>query len=215
MIADDQDLVRAGFRLILDAQQGIEVVGEAADGLACVESARVLRPDVCLVDVRMPKLDGLEVTRLLAGPGATHPTQVVVVTSFDQDDYLNIALRNGACGFLLKDATPALLIEAVRAAARGDALVSPEVTVRLLRLLEERTSAAVGGVPDSALSARELEVARLVAVGRTNQEISDELRLSLSTVKTHLGHIHHKLGVRNRVEVAAWAWANGTVRTER
>lgn len=125
MIADDQDLVRAGFRLILDAQEGIEVVGEAADGLACVELARALRPDVCLVDVRMPKLDGLEVTRLLAGPGATHPTQVVVVTSFDQDDYLNVALRNGACGFLLKDAAPALLIEAVRAAARGDALVSP------------------------------------------------------------------------------------------
>lgn len=215
MIADDQDLVRAGFRLILDAQEGIEVIGEAADGLACVELARALRPDVCLVDVRMPKLDGLEVTRLLAGPGATHPTQVVVVTSFDQDDYLNVALRNGACGFLLKDAAPALLIEAVRAAARGDALVSPGVTVRLLRLLEERASADTGGVPESALSARELDVARLVAVGRTNQEISDELCLSLSTVKTHLGHIHHKLGVRNRVEVAAWAWANGTVRTER
>ncbi|WP_216587901.1 response regulator [Streptomyces brasiliscabiei] len=217
MIADDQDLVRAGFRLILDAQEGIEVVGEAADGLACVEAARALRPDVCLVDVRMPKLDGLEVTRLLAGRGATHPTQVVVVTSFDQDDYLNIALRNGACGFLLKDAAPALLIEAVRAAARGDALVSPGVTVRLLKQLEERASAPADGtgVPESSLSSRELDVARLVAVGRTNQEISDELCLSLSTVKTHLGHIHHKLGVRNRVEVAAWAWANGTVRTAR
>lgn len=215
MIADDQDLIRAGFRLILDAQEGIEVIGEAADGLACVEAARALRPDVCLVDIRMPKLDGLEVTRLLAGPGATHPTQVVVVTSFDQDDYLNIALRNGACGFLLKDAAPALLIEAVRAAARGDALVSPAVTVRLLKHLEERsaTPAEGTGVTESSLSARELEVARLVAVGRTNQEISDELCLSLSTVKTHLGHIHHKLGVRNRVEVAAWAWANGMVRT--
>ncbi|MEU6230431.1 response regulator transcription factor [Streptomyces sp. NPDC047042] len=213
LIADDQDLVRAGFRLILDAQEGIEVVGEAADGLACVELARALRPDVCMVDVRMPKLDGLEVTRLLAGPGATHPTRVVVVTSFDQDDYLNVALRNGACGFLLKDAAPALLVEAVRAAARGDALVSPAVTLRLLKQLERASAPADDACdPESALSARELDVARLVAVGRTNQEISDELCLSLSTVKTHLGHIHHKLGVRNRVEVAAWAWANGAVR---
>lgn len=211
LIADDQDLVRAGFRLILDAQEGIEVIGEAPDGLACVELARTLLPDVCLVDVRMPKLDGLEVTRLLAGPGARHPTQVVVVTSFDQDDYLEVALRNGACGFLLKDATPALLAEAVRAAARGDALVSPAMTVRLLKQLTAR-AAANGTLPESSLSARQLDVVRLVAVGRTNQEISEELCLSLSTVKTHLGHAHHKLGVRNRVEVAAWAWANGAVR---
>ncbi|MPY60545.1 response regulator transcription factor [Streptomyces spongiae] len=222
LIADDQDLVRTGFRLILDAQDDIEVVGEAADGAECVQLARQLRPDVCLVDIRMPKLDGLEVTRLLTGPEAAHPVQVVVVTSFDQDDYVNTALRHGACGFLLKDAPPALLVEAVRAAARGDALISPAVTVRLLKQLEERTPApwsgtagTVGtGSAGSPLSARELEVARLVAVGRTNQEICDELCLSLSTVKTHLGSIHGKLGVRNRVEVAAWAWANGAVRAE-
>jgi DNA-binding NarL/FixJ family response regulator len=174
-----------------------------------VELARRLRPDVCLVDIRMPKLDGLEVTRLLAGPGVAEPVKVVVVTTFDQDDYLTIALRNGACGFLLKDAAPALLIEAVRAAARGDALVSPAVTVRLLKRLEEQAPPT----PDSALplSARELDIARLVAVGRTNQEICDELFLSLSTVKTHLGSIQSKLGARNRVETAAWAWENGAV----
>ncbi|MFC4505183.1 MULTISPECIES: response regulator [Streptomyces] len=218
LIADDQDLVRAGFRLILDAQDGIEVVGEAADGARCVELARELRPDVCLVDVRMPKLNGLEVTRLLAGPGVAHPLHVVVITSFDQDDYVNTALRSGACGFLLKDATPALLIEAVRAAARGDALVSPAVTVRLLRQLEDQrtpSASSLAGRPGSQLSARELEVVRLVAVGRTNQEICDTLFLSLSTVKTHLGKIHTKLGLRNRVEIAAWAWANGAVPANR
>ncbi|WP_326584647.1 response regulator transcription factor [Streptomyces sp. NBC_00481] len=216
LIADDQDLVRTGFRLILDAQDGIEVVGEAADGFTCLELARQLRPDVCLVDIRMPTLDGLEVTRLLAGPGTTDPIQVVVITSFDQDDYINTALRNGACGFLLKDATPALLIEAVRAAARGDALISPAVTVRLLRRLEEQALRAEPGpgLPEPPLSARELDIVRLVAVGRTNQEICEELLLSLSTVKTHLGRIHVKLGVRNRVEVAAWAWTNGVVRTQ-
>ncbi|BBC29805.1 hypothetical protein SGFS_010990 [Streptomyces graminofaciens] len=214
LIADDQDLVRVGFRLILDAQEGIDVIGEAADGLTCLDMVRQLRPDVCLVDIRMPGLDGLEVTRRLAGPGVVDPVQVVVITSFDHDDYINTALRNGACGFLLKDATPALLVEAVRAAARGDALVSPAVTVRLLKRLEEQTSSSRSGSDPSGspLSARELEVVQRVAVGRTNQEICDELFLSLSTVKTHLGKIHGKLGVRNRVEVAAWAWANGAVR---
>lgn len=211
LIADDQHLLRSAFRLILDAQDGIEVIGEASDGAECVELARQLRPDVCLVDIRMPKLDGLEVTRLLAGPGAVHPVQVVVITSFDQDDYLDIALRNGACGFLLKDAAPTLLVEAVRAAARGDALVSPSVTVRLLKRLEGQAFHGASSV-SSPLSTRELDIVRLVAVGRTNQEICVELFLSLSTVKTHLRNIHGKLDVRNRVEVAAWAWANGTIR---
>ncbi|MFG3259389.1 response regulator [Streptomyces sp. NPDC048172] len=212
LIADDQEMVRTGFRLILQAQPGIEVVGEAADGAECVELARRLRPDVCLVDIRMPKLDGLEVTRHLAGPGAVEPLRVVVVTTFDQDDYVYGALRNGACGFLLKDAGPGLLVEAVRAAARGDALVSPAVTVRLLERLGEKPGEAPapegGGHP---LTEREMEVARLVAVGRTNQEICDELFVSLSTVKSHLASVQGKLEVRNRVEIAAWAWRNGLV----
>ncbi|WP_406491368.1 response regulator transcription factor [Streptomyces sp. NBC_01604] len=214
LVADDQDLVRTGFRLILETQPGIEVVGEAADGADCVDAARRLRPDVCLVDIRMPRLDGIEVTRLLAGPGVVDPLNVVVVTTFDQDDYVTSALRNGACGFLLKDASPALLVEAVRAAARGDALVSPAVTVRLLRRLEEHERTAAPPAPlRDVLSGRELDIVQLVAVGRTNQEICDELFLSLSSVKTYLGRIQGKIDARNRVEIAAWAWKKGVVRS--
>ncbi|MEW2395458.1 response regulator transcription factor [Streptomyces sp. NPDC046862] len=214
LVADDQDLVRTGFRLILEAQPGVHVVGEAADGAECVGAARRLRPDVCLVDIRMPRLDGIEVTRLLAGPGVVDPLKVVLVTTFDQDDYVASALRSGACGFLLKDASPALLVEAVRAAARGDALVSPAVTARLLRRLEEheRTATPPGPVR-GVLSGRELDIVRLVAVGRTNQEICAELFLSLSSVKTYLGRIQGKLDARNRVEIAAWAWENCVVRS--
>ncbi|MEU9366257.1 response regulator transcription factor [Streptomyces avermitilis] len=211
VIADDQELVRAGFEMILDAQPGIRVVGVARDGVECVELARRLRPAVALVDIRMPRMDGLEVTRILAGERPGEPaTNVVVITTFDQDDYVRDALRNGACGFLLKDAPPALLVEAVRAASRGDALVSPAVTVRLLRGLrhglggEEHREAA-------GLSGRETEIARLVAVGRTNQEIAAELFLSLSSVKTYLARIQAKVEARNRVEIAAWAWENSVV----
>ncbi|MFB6818767.1 response regulator [Streptomyces sp. NPDC056347] len=214
VIADDQELVRTGFEMILDAQPGIRVVGVAGDGAECVELARRLRPDVVLADVRMPRLDGLEVTRVLAGPDADPRMNVVVITTFDQDDYVRDALRFGACGFLLKDATPALLVEAVRAASRGDALVSPAVTVRLLRRLGARPGTGRGraGTAEAAgLSSREVEIVRLVAVGRTNQEICDELFLSLSSVKTYLGRIQTKLGVRNRVEAAAWAWEHGMV----
>ncbi|WP_254068990.1 response regulator transcription factor [Streptomyces sp. TM32] len=210
-------MVRTGFRLILDAQPDIEVIAEAVDGAACVEAARRLRPDVCLVDIRMPKLDGLDVTRALTGPEAADPLRVVVVTTFDQDDYLHTALRNGACGFLLKDAGPGLLVEAVRAAARGDALVSPSVTLRLLERLgqhpEPPSGTEAGGHRAGPLTGRELDVARLVARGRTNQEICQELYVSLGTVKTHLGSIQTKLGARNRVEIAAWAWETGAVRS--
>lgn len=202
--------------MILDAQPGIEVVGEAADGVECVELARRLRPQVVLADIRMPRLDGLEVTRQLAGPGVADPLNVVVITTFDQDDYVRTALRNGACGFLLKDATPALLVEAVHAAARGDALVSPAVTVRLLKRLEQaELSTAPAGVEAFGLSVRELDIVRLIAVGRTNQEICDQLFLSLSTVKTYLGRIQAKVEARNRVEIAAWAWEHGAVRPAR
>ncbi|GGM67275.1 DNA-binding response regulator [Longimycelium tulufanense] len=208
LIADDQEMVRVGFRMILESQPDIEVVADVPDGVSAVQRARELRPDVCLVDIRMPGLDGLEVTRRLAGPGVADPLKVVVVTTFDLDEYVHTALTNGASGFLLKDAGPTLLVEAVRAAVRGDALVSPQITVRLLRHFA-RPGPVRAQAPNEPLTDRELEVVRAAARGLTNTEIGAELFLSLSTVKTHLASVQAKLGARNRVEVAAWAWRSG------
>ncbi|GAA4537892.1 response regulator transcription factor [Amycolatopsis samaneae] len=213
LIADDQEMVRMGFRMILDAQDDIEVVADVADGVSAVARARELRPDVCLLDIRMPGLDGLEVTRQLAGPDVTDPLKVVVVTTFDLDEYVHTALRNGASGFLLKDAGPALLIEAVRAADRGDALVSPQITVRLLKHFDGSEGKVKRDVapPSEPLTAREMDVVKAAARGLTNTEIGAELYLSLSTVKTHLASVQSKVGARNRVEIAAWAWRSGVV----
>lgn len=208
LLADDQALVRSGLRLILEDQPDIRVVAEATDGVEAISMARKLRPDVCLVDIRMPRLDGIEVTRTLAGPGVTHPMRVIVVTTFDLDAYVYGALRGGAVGFILKDAGPAMLVEAVRAAHNGDALVSPSVTVRLLRHLNATGGPAGGTSLPPPLSEREIEVVQTIARGRSNQEVAAELFISLSTVKSHLSAIQRKLGVRNRVEVAAWAWEN-------
>jgi DNA-binding NarL/FixJ family response regulator len=202
LIADDQAMVRTGFGMIIGAQPDMEVVGEAADGVDAVAEARRLKPDVALMDIRMPRMDGLQALRLLAGPDVAEPVKVVVVTTFDLDEYVHQALLGGAAGFLLKDSGPALLVEAVRAAASGDALISPSITVRLLQHLS--APAPTGG--DGGLSPRELEVVRLTARGQTNAEIAGELFISVGTVKTHLGSIHAKLGTRNRVEIAAWAW---------
>ncbi|MEV1179248.1 response regulator transcription factor, partial [Nonomuraea sp. NPDC049784] len=188
----------------------IEVVAEAADGDEAVALARRLRPDVCLVDVQMPGMNGVEVTRALAGPGVLVPLRVVVVTTFDLDEYVYGALRGGAVGFVLKDAGPALLVEAVRAASAGDALISPSITLRLLRHVRAGGSASARRAGQT-LSAREIEVVRAVARGRTNQEIAAELFISLSTVKGHVSGIQVKLGVRNRVGIASWAWESGLV----
>jgi DNA-binding NarL/FixJ family response regulator len=212
LVADDQEMVRMGFTMIIDAQPDLEVVADVGDGEAAVEAARRLRPDVCLLDIRMPRLDGLQATRMLAGPDVIDPLKVVVVTTFDQDEYVYGALQAGACGFLLKDVGPTLLLEAIRAAATGGALVSPSVTVRLLEhVAQGRNRGAAARQPAQPLSPRELDVVRLVALGRTNAEISAELYLALSTVKTHLGGVQAKLGARNRVEIAAWAWESGLV----
>jgi len=211
LIADDQEMVRMGFRMILESHDDIEVVADVADGVSAVSKARELRPDVCLLDIRMPGLDGLEVTRQLAGPDVTDPLKVVVVTTFDLDEYVHAALRNGASGFLLKDAGPALLIEAVRAAERGDALVSPQITVRLLKHFDGGSVKSKAAPPSEPLTARELDVVKLAARGRTNSEIGAELFMSLSTVKTHLASVQSKIGARNRVETAAWAWRSGVV----
>ncbi|MES9542068.1 MULTISPECIES: response regulator transcription factor [unclassified Actinomadura] len=210
LLADDQAMIRRGLRLILEDQPDISVVAEAADGAEAVDLARRLRPDVCLVDIRMPRLDGIAVTRALAGPRVPDPMRVVVVTTFDLDEYVYGALRGGAVGFVLKDAGPALLVEAVRAAHNGEALVSPAVTVRLLRHLAA-ASAPPRAVRPPPLSDRELEVVRALARGRTNQEIAAELFISLSTVKSHLSGIQTKLGVRNRVGIVTWAWENNHV----
>lgn len=212
LIADDQEMVRVGFRMILEAQPDFEVVADVADGNSAVERARELRPDVCLLDIRMPGIDGLEVTRQLAGPDVTDPLKVVVVTTFDLDEYVHAALTNGASGFLLKDAGPALLVEAVRAAVRGDALISPQVTVRMLEHFGKSAGSRSGvAKPAEPLTKREQDVVAAAARGLTNPEIGAELFLSLSTVKTHLAAAQAKLGARNRVEVAAWAWRSGLV----
>jgi DNA-binding NarL/FixJ family response regulator len=203
LVADDQDLVRTGLKMILDAQPDIDVVGEAADGRDAVALARQLRPDVCLLDIRMPALDGIEATRQLAGPDIDDPLAIVVVTTFDLDEYVHGALKAGARGFLLKDAGPELLVQAIRAAANGDALIAPSVTVRLLATFSHAETPSAQ--PIEPLTEREEQVLVTVARGRTNAEIADELHISLSTVKTHIASLMTKLAARNRVELAMWA----------
>ncbi len=211
LIADDQGIVRAGLSMILSAQPGIEVVGEAVDGRQAVAMARQLRPDVCLFDIRMPNLDGIEATRQLAGPGVADPLAVVVITTFDLDEYVHGALKAGARGFLLKDAGPELLTQAVHAAANGDALIAPSITVRLLAAFADTQPAPPPAPLVEPLTSREEEVLLLVAAGRTNTEIADELYISVSTVKTHLAALMRKLDARNRVELAMWAHETGRV----
>ncbi|HQR28145.1 MAG TPA: response regulator transcription factor [Nocardioides sp.] len=211
VVADDQDLVRTGLAMILDAQDGIEVVGQAPDGLVAVELTRRLRPDVLLVDIRMPGLDGIEVTRRLAGPDVADPTAVVVITTFDLDEYVYGALQAGARGFLLKDAGPELLVQAVHAAAVGDALIAPNVTRRLLATLAASRPAAPRPQPIEPLTDREEEVLALVARGHTNAEIAEELYIGVTTVKTHVASLLTKIGARNRVEIAMWAYDTGRV----
>jgi DNA-binding NarL/FixJ family response regulator len=211
VIADDQAVVRSGFRAILEDEPDLEVVGDAADGLSAVEVARRSSADVVLMDIRMPRLDGLEATRRLAGPGAEHPIDVIVVTTFDLDDYVFGALRAGAAGFLLKDAAPETLTAAIRAVANGHGLIAPEVTRRLIA----RFAAAA---PDPArrhelerLSEREREVLLEVAHGRSNGQVARRLFIEEATVKSHVSSILLKLGLHSRVQAVILAYETGLV----
>ncbi|WP_136519022.1 MULTISPECIES: response regulator [Cellulomonas] len=217
LLVDDQPLVRVGFRLILESSGTVDVVGEAGDGATAVEQVRALRPDVVLMDVRMPGVDGIEATRRVV---EAHPdVRVLVLTTFDLDEYAFAALGAGASGFMLKDARPADLVEAVRTVAAGDAVVAPRVTRRMLELFAGRFPDS-GAAPDpdaphprlAELTPREVEVLRCVADGSSNAEIAARLFLSEATVKTHVGRVLAKLGVRDRVQAVVLAYETGLVR---
>ena len=212
LIVDDQPLLRAGFRMILETEADLRVVGEAADGRSAVEAARRLRPDVVLMDIRMPVMDGVEATRLLAGPGVEDPVRVLVLTTFDLDEYIVEALRSGASGFLLKDVPPEQLIDAVRVIADGGALLAPSVTRRLLDVFAHRLPRAdARSTTTSDLTERELEVLQLMAAGKSNAEIAEELVVGETTVKTHVSRVLMKLDLRDRVQAVVFAYESGIV----
>ena len=213
VLADDQALVRSGFRMILDAREGIEVVGEAEDGAEAVELARTLRPDVLLMDVRMPNVDGVEATRRIVSEGTE--ARIVILTTFDLDEYVYAAIRAGASGFLLKDVRPSELVDAIHVVAAGDALLAPSVTRRLL----DRFAAALPGDEDEpalpsldSLTERELEVLKLLARGLSNAELAQQLFLSETTVKTHVSSVFRKLRLRDRAQAVVLAYELGLVR---
>ncbi|MCI3239481.1 response regulator [Streptomyces spinosisporus] len=211
LVCDDQILVRTGLVTIIDAQPDLEVAGECGDGQSAVDLARRLRADVVVMDVRMPVLDGIEATRLLAGAGVDDPVKVLVVTTFNLDEYVYEALRAGASGFLLKDAPPAQLLHGIRTVATGAALLAPEVTRRLVGRYAARIRPTGGTPHDIPLTPRELEVLRLIADGLSNSEIAGALVISQETVKTFVSRILTKLSLRDRVQAVVYAYRNGLV----
>jgi DNA-binding NarL/FixJ family response regulator len=211
LVCDDQMLIRTGLTTIIDAQPDLAVVGECGDGQAAVDLAGRLRPDVVVMDVRMPVLDGIEATRLLAGAGVPHPVKVLVLTTFNLDEYVYEALRAGASGFLLKDAPPTQLLHGIRTVATGAALLAPEVTRRLVGRYAARIRPSEGTPDGIPLTPRELEVLRLIATGLSNSEIAATLLISQETVKTFVSRILTKLDLRDRVQAVVYAYRNGLV----
>ncbi|MCL3819429.1 response regulator [Aeromicrobium wangtongii] len=211
LVCDDQPLIRTGFATIIGAQTDMEVVGECGDGRTAVELARRLLPDVVVMDIRMPVLDGIAATSELAGPDASGPVKVLVVTTFNLDEYVYEALRAGASGFLLKDAPPAQLLNGIRTVASGAALLAPEVTRQLVGRYAERIRPAVLTPDAMPLTRRELEVLRLIAAGLSNAEIAAELVISHETVKTFVSRVLSKLDLRDRVQAVVYAYRHGLV----
>jgi DNA-binding NarL/FixJ family response regulator len=211
LLVDDQALIRAGFRMILDAEQDMEVVGECADGTQAVDSARRLTPDVVLMDIRMPEMDGIEATRRISAAGEGAP-RVLMLTTFDLDEYVYDALRGGASGFLLKDVPAEQLVDGIRVVAQGDALLAPSVTKRLIQEFSRGAPTQQGERAEIAeLTPRELQVFKLIARGMSNAEIAAELVVSETTVKTHVARVLMKLGVRDRVQAVVLAYESGVV----
>jgi len=211
LIVDDQALVRAGFRMILDAQPDLEVVGEAADGSTAIDAVRTLRPDVVLMDIRMPGVDGIEATRRLTE--ANVPSKIVILTTYDLDEYVFDALAAGASGFLLKHVPPEELVRGVRVAASGEALLAPSITKRLIEeFAKHRAPVRAGGTDLNTLTDREQEVIRLLARGLSNPEIARELKVGDATVKTHVAHVLDKLGLRDRVQAVIFAYEVGLIK---
>jgi DNA-binding NarL/FixJ family response regulator len=212
LLVDDQSLVRTGFRMILEAEEDIEVVGEAGDGRQAIQQARALRPDVVLMDVRMPEMDGIEATRQLLADG-TSDSKVVMLTTFDMDEYVYDALRAGASGFLLKDVPPEQLVSGIHAVGSGDALLAPTVTRRVIEEFVRRPPESVRTAPPELeeLTPRELEVLQLIARGLSNAEIAGQLVVSETTVKTHVAHVLMKLRLRDRVQAVVLAYESGLI----
>lgn len=213
LLADDQPLVRGGVRMMLANAPQIDVVGEASNGLEAVEKARAMRPDVVLMDVSMPRMDGIEATRLLAGEARQRLTRVLILTVYESDEYIHEALRAGADGFILKDAPPSHIAEAIRTVAAGNAVLAPSVTRRLLSTFARRPAISTFALSQlDTLTPRERDVFRLLVAGYDNKEIAAQLTLGESTVKSHTQHLYQKLGVRDRVELVIFAYENGLLR---